>query len=128
MSGSLPAGIARFDSAATMAQAVGAFLHGRDVASLSGSPMLDKTMSGAYPPGSTFKPFSALAALEDRIIDPREKVKCDGYYAFGRRIWKCTHVHGKVNMHDAIAESCNIYFFKLAEVVGMDRIARIASD
>src|SRR5205814_447635 len=43
-------------------------------------PMLDKTMSGAYPPGSTFKPFSALAALEDRIVDPREKVRCDGYY------------------------------------------------
>src|SRR5882724_103740 len=91
-------------------------------------PMLDKTMSGAYPPGSTFKPFSALAALEDRIIDPREKVRCDGYYAFGRRIWKCTHVHGKVELHEAIVQSCNVYFYHLAEAVGMDRIAKVAMD
>ncbi len=47
---------------------------------------------------------------------------------FGRRIFHCTHVHGKVNMHDAIAASCNVYFFKLAETVGMDRIAKIAAD
>ena len=91
-------------------------------------PMLDKTMSGAYPPGSTFKPFSALAALEDRILDPREKVRCDGYYAFGRRIWKCTHVHGKVELHEAIVQSCNVYFYHLAEAVGMDRIAKVAMD
>jgi len=91
-------------------------------------PMLDKTVSGAFQPGSTFKPFSALAALEDKIIDPAEHERCDGYLSFGRRIFHCTHVHGKVDMRDAIAESCNIYFFKLAESVGMDRIARVASE
>jgi penicillin-binding protein 2 len=91
-------------------------------------PMLDKTMSGVFHPGSTFKPFSALAALEDKILDPAEKERCDGYLSFGRRIFHCTHVHGKVDMHDAIAESCNIYFFKLAEAVGMDRIARVANE
>lgn len=91
-------------------------------------PMLDKSMSGAFQPGSTFKPFSALAALEDKIVDPNEKERCDGYLSFGRRIFHCTHVHGRVDMHEAIAESCNIYFFKLAETVGMDRIARIATE
>lgn len=91
-------------------------------------PMLDKTTSGAFQPGSTFKPFSALAALEDKILDPGERERCDGYLSFGRRIFHCAHVHGKVNMRDAIAESCNIYFFKLAESVGMDRIARVASE
>ena len=91
-------------------------------------PMLDKNVSGAFQPGSTFKPFSALAALEDKIVDPAEHERCDGYLSFGRRIFHCTHVHGKVNMHDAIAESCNIYFFKLAESVGMDRIARVATE
>ncbi len=91
-------------------------------------PMLDKTMSGAYPPGSTFKPFSALAALEDKIVDPREKIKCNGYYAFGRRIFKCQHVHGKVELHEAIVQSCNVYFWHLAEAVGMDRIAKVAMD
>jgi penicillin-binding protein 2 len=91
-------------------------------------PMLDKTMSGAYPPGSTFKPFSALAALEDRIIDPRAKTRCNGYYSFGRRIFKCKHVHGLVALHEAIVQSCNVYFYHLAEAVGMDRIAKVAMD
>lgn len=91
-------------------------------------PMLDKTMSGAFQPGSTFKPFSALAALEDKIIDPADHEKCDGYLSFGRRIFHCAHVHGKVDMRDAISESCNIYFWKLAEAVGMDRIARVATE
>ena len=94
-------------------------------------PMLDKTMSGVFHPGSTFKPFSALAALEERqaiSFDPASKERCDGFLSFGRRIFHCTHVHGKVDMHEAIAESCNIYFFKLAETVGMDRIARIANE
>lgn len=91
-------------------------------------PMLDKTTSGAFQPGSTFKPFSALAGLEDKIVDPGEHERCDGYLPFGRRIFHCTHVHGRVNMRDAIAQSCNIYFFKLAESVGMDRIARVATE
>ncbi len=91
-------------------------------------PMLDKTMSGAYPPGSTFKPFTALAALEDNMIDPKAKVRCNGFHAFGRRIFKCTHVHDLVNLHEAIVRSCNVYFFHLAETVGMDRIAKIAMD
>ena len=91
-------------------------------------PMLDKTMSGVFHPGSTFKPFSALAALEDNVIPPGDKERCDGFLSFGRRLFHCTHVHGKVDMRDAIAESCNIYFFKLAEAVGMDRIARIAGE
>ncbi|HEX7666529.1 MAG TPA: penicillin-binding protein 2, partial [Polyangiaceae bacterium] len=91
-------------------------------------PILDKAMSGAFQPGSTFKPFSALAALEDHLVDPEETEKCDGYLAFGRRLFHCTHVHGKVDMRDAIGESCNVYFFKLAMAVGMDRIAKIASD
>jgi penicillin-binding protein 2 len=91
-------------------------------------PMLDKTMSGAFHPGSTFKPFSALAALEDKLMPPDDTERCDGILAFGRRLFHCTHVHGKVNMHDAIAQSCNIYFFKLAEAVGMDRIAKMAAE
>ena len=89
-------------------------------------PMLDKTMSGAFQPGSTMKPFSALAALEDHVIDPEHTEKCDGYVVFGRRIFRCSHVHGKVRLRDAIVRSCNVYFFHLAETVGMDRIARVA--
>ncbi len=89
-------------------------------------PMLDKSMSGAFQPGSTMKPFSALAALEDHLIEPEHVEKCEGYVTFGRRIFRCSHVHGPVRLHEAIARSCNVYFFHLAETVGMDRIARIA--
>ena len=89
-------------------------------------PMLDKTMSGAFQPGSTMKPFSALAALEDKLVEPDHVEKCEGFVVFGHRVFRCSHVHGPVNMHEAIARSCNVYFFHVAETVGMDRIARIA--
>jgi penicillin-binding protein 2 len=89
-------------------------------------PMLDKTMSGAFQPGSTMKPFSALAALEDHIVDPDHVEKCEGFVTFGRRTFRCSHVHGPVRLHEAIARSCNVYFFHLAEMVGMDRIARVS--
>lgn len=91
-------------------------------------PMLDKTTSGSFQPGSTFKVFSALAGLETKLIEPDETERCDGQLSFGRRIFHCTHVHGKVDMHHALAASCNVYFYKLAEVVGMDRIAHIANE
>ncbi len=89
-------------------------------------PMVDKTMSGAFQPGSTMKPFSALAALEEHLVEPEHPERCEGYVTFGRRIFRCSHVHGHVRLRDAIARSCNVYFFHLAETVGMDRIARLA--
>src|SRR5690606_2189843 len=82
-------------------------------------PLLDKTTSGAYPPGSTFKPFSALAALEDDLIDAKTRIKCRGYYELGKRMLKCTQAHDSVNMHDALVQSCNVYFYQLAEITGM---------
>jgi penicillin-binding protein 2 len=92
-------------------------------------PIIDRTISGSFQPGSTFKPFSALAALEGKVVDPEDHVRCDGYIPFGRRqIFKCAHVHGKVNLHEAIAESCNIYFANLAKAATMDPIARVAAD
>lgn len=91
-------------------------------------PLLDRAVSGAFQPGSTFKPFSALAGLQDKLVDPEDHEKCDGYISFGRRIFRCAHVHGKVNLREAISESCNVFFFKLAEIVGMDRISKAASE
>ena len=92
-------------------------------------PIIDRTMSGSFQPGSTFKPFSALAALEGKVIDPEDHVRCDGYILFGRRqVFKCAHVHGKVNLHDAITESCNIYVANLAKAATMDPIAKVALD
>ncbi|MBW2527490.1 MAG: penicillin-binding protein 2, partial [Deltaproteobacteria bacterium] len=68
-------------------------------------PALDKTVSGAYPPGSTFKPFTALAALEKGLIDRRARSVCRGFLRFGRRIFRCTQSHGATDLHKAIAES-----------------------
>jgi penicillin-binding protein 2 len=91
-------------------------------------PMLDKTMTGAFQPGSTFKPFSALAGLERKTLTPAVTELCEGFIRFGGRYFKCTHVHGRVNMREAIAESCNIYFFRLAQQLELDPIAALANE
>ncbi|HEY3356168.1 MAG TPA: penicillin-binding protein 2 [Polyangia bacterium] len=91
-------------------------------------PRIDKTLRENYFPGSTFKVIPALAAIEDGIISPNEKVFCGGSHALGRRAFRCHKVHGRVNLFEAVAQSCNVYFYKLAERVGLDRIAKFAKD
>lgn len=91
-------------------------------------PLLDKTTSAVYPPGSTYKPFSAMAALADGLIDPSAEVDCKGGYEFGRRYFRCTGVHRKVNLHEAIVQSCNTYFYALGELIHIDQLAKIGMD
>lgn len=91
-------------------------------------PLIDKTVYESYSPGSTFKPFSALAALEDALLTSATHYDCPGYYELGRRRFRCSHVHGDVDMRKAIVQSCNVYFYRLAEQVGLDRVAGIARD
>ncbi|MBN2195578.1 MAG: penicillin-binding protein 2 [Polyangiaceae bacterium] len=98
-------------------------------------PTLDKTISAAYPPGSTYKPFSALAGLADRLIDARGMVNCRGGYWYGKRYFRCTSVHGNVDLHEAIVVSCNTYFYALGEALqnapgktGIDRLAKVGRD
>ena len=91
-------------------------------------PTLDKTISAAYPPGSTYKPFSALAALADKVITPRTQIDCRGGYEYGRRYFRCTGIHRNVNLHEAIVRSCNTYFYNIGERVHIDRLAHIGMD
>jgi penicillin-binding protein 2 len=91
-------------------------------------PLLDKTTSAVYPPGSTYKPFSALAALSDGLIEPNAEVDCRGGYEFGRRYFRCTGVHRKVNLHEAIVQSCNTYFYALGELIHIDQLAKVGMD
>lgn len=92
-------------------------------------PLIDKTAAESYSPGSVFKPFSALAALEDHLIDPITTIfDCPGYYELGGRRFRCSEAHHKADLRKAIVRSCNVFFFHLAEQVGMDRLARIAKD
>lgn len=89
-------------------------------------PLLDKALRENYYPGSTFKIVPALAALEEGVVNPDEKVVCRGRYDLGRHAFHCMKAHGPMTMHDAIVQSCNIYFYHLAEKVGLDRMARMA--
>jgi penicillin-binding protein 2 len=91
-------------------------------------PTLDKTISAAYPPGSTYKPFTALAGLADGLIDPHTEVDCRGGYEYGKRYFRCTGVHRRVNLQEAIVQSCNTYFYDLASKISIDRLAAIGLD
>jgi penicillin-binding protein 2 len=91
-------------------------------------PLIDKTTYETYFPGSTFKPISAIAALQDSIMTSSVHYDCPGYYELGQRRFRCSHVHGDTDMREALTRSCNVYFYKLAEQVGIDRIAAYARE
>jgi penicillin-binding protein 2 len=99
----------------------------RALASYERKPLLDKSLSGLYPPGSTFKTMTALAALEAGV-DPEGRVGCGGGMYFGGRYFHCHKKggHGMQNMHDAIKNSCDVYFYSVAVRIGPDRIAKVA--
>ncbi len=89
-------------------------------------PLIDKTIYESWFPGSTFKPFAALAALEGGMLDPEATVNCEGSLELGGRRFHCTNSHGDVNLRQALVQSCNVYFYDLAQHVGQDQLARVA--
>ncbi len=89
-------------------------------------PLIDKTMYETYFPGSTFKVFTALAALEDAVVDPMQRIECLGSLKIGRQKFHCSKRHEWVDLYDAVVQSCNVYFWELAEEVGLERINRYA--
>jgi penicillin-binding protein 2 len=92
-------------------------------------PLIDKTVYETYFPGSTFKPVSALAALQDGLLTPASHFDCPGFYDLGKRRFRCSHSHGEnIDMRKALIRSCNVYFYHLAEEVGIDRIANLSHD
>ncbi len=91
-------------------------------------PLVNRAIAGLYPPGSTFKMVTALAALEAGVITTNERVACSGAFAFAGETFKCWNRggHGSVDLADAIRKSCDVYFYELAERLGVDRIAAMA--
>ena len=90
-------------------------------------PLRNKTLQGLYPPGSTVKPMVALALLEAGI-SPADRVNCPGAIRVGNTLFHChkKRGHGALDMRGAIAQSCDIYFYQMAQRIGMDRIASMA--
>jgi len=89
-------------------------------------PLFNRALQGTYPPGSTIKPIIALAALHYGVVDPEEPLFCGGYYMLPGsthryRDWK-RGGHGWINLHAAIEQSCDVYFYQVARELGIDRM------
>ncbi len=92
-------------------------------------PLVDKTVQGVYPPGSTFKMVVALAALDSGLVVPEERVFCPGHMDVSGRRFHCWKRggHGRVNMISALSESCDVYFYDVAQRLGIERINEMAA-
>ncbi|MFH1124644.1 MAG: penicillin-binding protein 2 [Pseudomonadota bacterium] len=91
-------------------------------------PLQNRAISSQYPPGSIFKIVVALAGLEEGMIDPQEEIFCNGIYTLGNHSYRCWRKqgHGKISLHRAIIESCDVYFYKMGKRLGVDKIAQYA--
>ncbi|MDO9515861.1 MAG: penicillin-binding protein 2 [Syntrophales bacterium] len=92
-------------------------------------PLQNRAISGQYPPGSTYKLIVAAAALEEGLITENTEISCDGTYQMGNRVFRCWKKggHGAVDLHRAIVESCDVYFYHLGEMLGVDKLAEYAT-
>ena len=97
------------------------------VTSDKNKPLSNKPISALYPPGSTFKLMVALTALEEGF-NPSKKIYCPGHYQLGRRRFHCWKEggHGSVNLRQAIEQSCNTYFYSIANQIDMGKVAKMA--
>jgi len=93
-------------------------------------PLLNKGLQGQYPPGSVFKIVTAIAGLETGAITPQTQIHCTGVFPYGNRDFRCWKEkgHGTVNLHRAIVESCDTYFYQVGLKVGVDAIAHYAEE
>ncbi|NVL90238.1 MAG: penicillin-binding protein 2 [Desulfobacterales bacterium] len=92
-------------------------------------PMENKAIQGQYPPGSTYKIVTAIAGLEEGVITEHTRLFCPGHYRYGNRTFRCWRRggHGSMNIIDALAQSCDVFFYQVGEKLGVDRLARYAN-
>jgi penicillin-binding protein 2 len=91
-------------------------------------PLNNRAVQGQYPPGSTFKIIVATAALEEGVINPFTRIHCSGGLQFGNHYFRCWKKggHGSLNVHEALVQSCDVFFYQIAQRLGIDTIARYA--
>ena len=89
-------------------------------------PLLNRGSGAAYPPGSTYKPFVALAALKEGVISPTSAFTCPGYLQFADRKYRCWRDggHGSITVERALIESCDVFFYQTGLKLGVDRLAQ----
>jgi penicillin-binding protein 2 len=92
-------------------------------------PLENRAIQGIYPPGSTFKIVDSIAGLEEATLHPDTVYSCSGGMWYGGRVYHCWRKqgHGSIELHAAIVRSCDVYFYKVGETLGIDRIARWAN-
>ncbi len=92
------------------------------------TPLVNRPVQGIYPPGSTFKMITALAALDAGLIAADEILQCEGSLEFSNRVFHCwkNDGHGKVDLLKSISESCDVYYYQLAQRVGIEALMAMA--
>ena len=90
-----------------------------------GKPFQNRAINSRYPPGSTWKMLVALAGLQEKIIAPNSTIHCPGFYKLGRT-FKCHGAHGNTDTELSLKASCNVFYYKLAMKLGLERLAHYA--
>jgi penicillin-binding protein 2 len=91
-------------------------------------PLQNRAIQGQYPPGSVFKIVTAAAGLEEGVITPDTTIDCPGYFKLGKKSYRCwrKNGHGRMNLRNAIIQSCDVYFYTVGFRLGIDRLSRYA--
>jgi len=100
----------------------------QDIAQSKENVLCNRNIQGVYPPGSIFKLITAIAALEEGVVDLKSSIYCPGYYELNNIIFKCWKEtgHGNQTFIEAIANSCNVFFYTMGQRLGIDRLNHYA--
>jgi len=92
------------------------------------NPLQNRAIDGQYPPASTYKMITAYAALSEKLVEPESTIFCSGRFRLGKRDYRCwkKRGHGHMNLHKAMVQSCDVYFYTLGHRLGIDSLAKYA--
>lgn len=89
-------------------------------------PLQNRPIQGQYPPGSTYKIVTAAAGLEEGVVTPQTRIFCPGSFTLGNRSYRCWKKggHGTVDVHQALVQSCDVYFYTVGHKIGVDKLSK----